>query len=233
MPTRLPALFAILLPAALLPIGAQARPVVLELFTSQGCSSCPPAEALLGEYAGRTDLLPLGFHVTYWDDLDWKDTFSFEGATERQAVYAKRLGDGNFTPQVVVDGRRSVVGSRRSEVAAAISQAREQARSAPETDVALTRQGGQVSVRVGAGQGSARVLLVGFDPAHRTAVARGENGGRTIAQANVVRSLRDLGTWAGQPLQLSVAPPTGESLAVILQASDGRILGAARSTPGA
>lgn len=156
MPTRPSALFAILLPTALVPIGAQARPVVLELTTSQGCSTYPPAAALLGEYAGRTDLLTLDFHVTYWDDLGREDTSSFDSATERQAVYAKRLGDGNVTPQHVVDGRRSVV-----------------------------------------------------------------------------RSLRDLGTSAGQPLQVSVAAPTGESLAVISQASDGRILGAARSAPGA
>lgn len=232
MPSRLIPFLATLLPAVIAPVMAEARPVVVELFTSQGCSSCPPAETLLGEYAGRADLLPLGFHVTYWDYLGWKDTFSFEGATERQSAYAKRLGDGNFTPQLVVDGRRSVVGSRRSDVAAAIAQAHEQARSAADTDVRVTRRGGQVSIKVGAGQGSAHVLLVGYDPARRTAVARGENAGRTVPQANVVRSLHDLGAWAGQPIELTAGEPAGENLAVILQASDGRILGAARSDPG-
>ncbi len=233
MQLRLVPFLAVLVPITFTPIGVQARPIVLELFTSQGCSSCPPAEALLGEYAGHSDLLPLGFHVTYWDDLGWKDTYSFEGATERQSNYAKRLGSGSFTPQLIIDGDRSLVGSRRSEIAAAVAQAREQARPSAGAHIVVTRHTGLVSVKVGAGQGSARVLLIGFDPEHRTAVARGENGGRTIAQANVVRSLRDLGPWAGQPLEFSVAAPTGEDLAVILQSPNGRILGAARSTPAA
>lgn len=233
MRTRLVPFLAILVPITLTPIVVQARPVVLELFTSQGCSSCPPAEALLGEYAGHFDLLPLGFHVTYWDDLGWKDTYSFEGATERQSYYAKRLGGGSFTPQLIIDGSRSLVGSRRSEVAAALAQAREQARSSAEADIVVTRHAGQVSVNVSGGHGSARVLLIGFDPEHRTAVARGENGGRIIAQANVVRSLRELSSWVGQPLQFSLAAPAGENFAVILQSPNGRILGAARSTPAA
>ncbi|MGU3539151.1 DUF1223 domain-containing protein [Methylobacterium sp. A54F] len=228
---RLLPLLAALLPAALPVTGASARPVVVELFTSQGCSSCPPAEALLGEMAGRSDLLPLGFHVTYWNRLGWRDTASFEGATERQAAYARRLGDGNFTPQLVVDGRHSLVGSRRAEAEAALARARAEARAEAAT-VALTRQDGRVGIRIGAGRGPAEILLVGFDRSVRTAVARGENGGRTIAQANVVRSLRSLGTWAGAALALSEPVPAGEDLAVILQAPDGRILGAERLAPG-
>ncbi|NEU12905.1 DUF1223 domain-containing protein [Methylobacterium sp. BTF04] len=227
MTFRLSALAALaLLPASVTALSAAERPVVVELFTSQGCSSCPPAEALLGEYAGRADVLPLGFHVTYWDDLGWKDTFSFEGATERQSTYASRLGAGNFTPQMVIDGQTSVVGSRRGEAASAIARAA--AHGAGSTDVAITRRGGQVNVKVGSGSGSARVLLVGFDRRHQTAIPRGENSGRTVAQANVVRSIRSLGTWNGSALQLSEAAPAGEDAAVILQQADGRIVGAAR-----
>jgi hypothetical protein len=206
---------------------ARERPVVLELFTSQGCSSCPPAEKLLGEYAGRADVLPLGFHVTYWNRLGWRDTFSFEGATQRQAAYESRLGSGtSFTPQMVIDGRTSAIGSRREEVAAAIRKA--SAEREDDVEVALSRSGGGVAVRVGAGRGRAEILLVGFDRARTTPIGRGENGGRTITQSNVVRSLRSLGPWTGRPVERGEAAPEGEDAAVILQAPDGRILGAAR-----
>jgi hypothetical protein len=231
MSSRLTSLVIGLIPIFLVSEPVMARPVVVELFTSQGCSSCPPAEVLLGELAGRDDLLPLGFHVTYWDDLGWKDTASFEGATERQAEYAARLGEGNFTPQLVIDGRRSVVGSRRTEAASAVAAAR--AEIGLDTEVAVARRDGRIAVTVGSGKGSGRVILVGFDHSVRTPVARGENSGRTLVQANVVRSLRTLGTWSGEPLQFSEALPAGQDAAVIVQRSDGRILGAARLSPGA
>lgn len=231
MSSRLTSFLLALAPVMLVSGPALARPVVVELFTSQGCSSCPPAEALLGELAGRDDLLALGFHVTYWDDLGWKDTASFAGATERQAAYAGHLGEGNFTPQLVIEGRRSVVGSRRAEVASAIAAARAEMETG--TEIAVARRNGRIAVTVGSGKGSARVILVGFDRSLRTPVARGENSGRTLAQANVVRSLRILGTWSGEPMQFSEAVPAGQDVAVIVQQSDGRILGAARLAPGA
>jgi hypothetical protein len=210
------------------PAAAAERPVVVELFTSQSCSSCPPAEALLGELADKPgDLLPLAFHVTYWNRLDWRDTFSLPAATERQQAYAERLGEGSFTPQIVVDGRRSVVGSRRGEVSAAIGQARGAASAA--LPVSLARAGGNLVVRLGAGSGAADILLVGFDARHETRVARGENAGRTIVQANVVRSVRSLGRWDGSARTLSEPWPAGREAAVIVQAADGRILGAGRS----
>lgn len=225
-------LIAAALAASIAPAAAAERPVVIELFTSQGCSSCPPAEALLGEYAGRADVLPLGFHVTYWDRLGWRDPFSFEGATQRQATYEGQLGSGtSFTPQMVIDGRYSTIGSRRGDVAAAVNKAA--AQSSDGAQVALSRKGGGLTIRVGAGRGSARVLLVGFDRQHVTPVGRGENGGRTITQANVVRAIRSVGTWSGKPLELSEAAPAGQEAAVLLQAPDGRILGAARLGSGA
>nr|WP_147024517.1 DUF1223 domain-containing protein [Methylobacterium oxalidis] len=226
--SRLVLLAAALLPA-LLPalVAAAPRPVVVELFTSQSCSSCPPAEALLGELAGEgRDLLPLAFHVTYWNRLNWRDTFSLPEATERQRAYAERLGDTPFTPQLVVDGRRSVVGSRREAVAAAIGQARaERQEGAP---VSVIRDGSRLDIRLGAGTGAGRIVLIEFDPRHETAVARGENAGRTVVQANVVRSVRDLGAWTGAAQSLSESPAAGSEAAVIVQAADGRILGAAR-----
>ncbi len=210
------------------PTAAASRPVVVELFTSQSCSSCPPAEALLKELAAeRADLLPLAFHVTYWNHLDWRDTVSLPAATERQKAYAAQFGgDSVFTPQVVVDGRRSIVGSRRDAVGNAIVEARGEAREAATLD--LTRNGDALVVRVGAGSGAGRLLLVGFDHEHRTKVARGENAGREITQANVVRSIRSVGEWTGTAKSWSEPVPLGADAALLLQASDGRILGAAR-----
>src|SRR6266436_9577330 len=110
-------LIAGLYPAAAL---ATERPVVVELFTSQGCSSCPPANAYLNELSkGRRDVLALAFHVTYWDRLGWKDPFSLPAATERQGRYGHRFGDGSYTPEIVVDGSVGLVGSHRDEVNAA------------------------------------------------------------------------------------------------------------------
>ena len=103
---------------------AASRPVVVELFTSQGCSSCPPADAYLTELATRADVLPLAFHVTYWNSLGWRDPFSSEAATERQAAYAGHLGGGSYTPEIVVDGRHGMVGSDRGDVSSAIAVAR-------------------------------------------------------------------------------------------------------------
>src|SRR6202035_5186032 len=110
---------------------AAERPVVVELFTSQGCSSCPPANAYLNEMArDRRDVLPLAFHVTYWDRLGWKDPFSLNEATERQDRYGHRFGDGSYTPEMVVDGAAGMAGSDRSDVASAIEKAKRHSQTA-------------------------------------------------------------------------------------------------------
>ena len=205
---------------------AASRPVVVELFTSQGCSSCPPADALLTSLAGRGDVLPLAFHVTYWNSLGWRDPYSFEGATDRQAVYAGELGGGSYTPEMVVDGRRGMVGSERGEVTSAIAAAHSEADQS--TSVRLSRGAGGLAVSISQGQGRGRVLLIGFDPRHETQVGRGENSGRTLTESNVVRSMRVIGEYDGAAIQLSAARGAGQEDAVIVQAADGRILGAAR-----
>ncbi len=221
-------LFAALVPAA---AGAADRPVVVELFTSQGCSSCPPANAYLNEMAkemakGRGDVLPLAFHVTYWDRLGWKDPFSLEAATERQDVYGHRFGDGSYTPEIVVDGASSHVGSHREEVGAAIEAAKRASLTA--AAISVSKDAGNVVIEVGPGSGSGKLLLIGFDRAHHTAIRHGENGGRTLEEANVVRSIRAVGDWQGPALRLSEKLPEGEDVAVILQAPDGTIVGASR-----
>jgi hypothetical protein len=204
---------------------AQQAPTVVELFTSQGCSSCPPADAFLTDLAHqRHDVLPLAFHVTYWDSLGWKDPYSLAAATVRQREYARHLGDdGVYTPQMVVDGTTGFVGSDRALGLKAIAAAA--AKSVP---VSVTRDGQSLLIKVGPGTGQARVLLVGFDPAHETPVGRGENSGRTLLESNIVRSLTPIGDWSGSAVELRQPPPAGEGFAVLLQAEDGRIIGAAR-----
>jgi hypothetical protein len=210
---------------------ASERLVVVELFTSQGCSSCPPANAFLNEMSkGRSDVLPLAFHVTYWDRLGWKDPFSLDAATTRQDRYGHRFGDGSYTPEMVVDGSVGLVGSRRDEVNAAIAQAKRDRRSAP--DVSVGKNGENVSIRIGAGSGNGRVLLIGFDHEHTTRIGRGENGGRTLAESNVVRSIRPVGEWSGKSLEINERSPDGQDVAVLVESPDGKIVGAARLSAG-
>jgi hypothetical protein len=221
-------LIAGLSPAASL---AAERPVVVELFTSQGCSSCPPANAYLNELSKqRRDVLALAFHVTYWDRLGWKDPFSLQAATQRQDVYGRRFGDGSYTPEIVVDGAAGMVGSARGDVGSAIENAKRNGRTA--AAVSVIRSGERVSVQVGAGSGSGRILLIGFDHEHTTPIGRGENSGRTLTEANVVRSIRSVGQWSGTPLRISEPFPEGQDVAVVLEAPDGRIIGASRLTGG-
>ena len=231
MALRIPLLVGLLF--GLFPATASAgeRPVVIELFTSQGCSSCPPANAFLNEMSKRrADVLPLAFHVTYWDRLGWKDPFSLEAATVRQDRYGHRFGDGSYTPEMVVNGSVGLVGSHRDEVNAAIEQAKRDQNSS--ADVSVDKVGENVAIRIGSGNGNGKVLLIGFDREHTTKIGRGENGGRTLAESNVVRSIRPVGEWSGKPLQIDERFPEGQDAAVVIESSDGRIVGAARLSSG-
>ena len=204
------------------PAQADPRPVVVELFTSQGCSSCPPADALLGELARRGDVVALGFHISYWDSLGWKDPLSSRSSTDRQKTYARRFHTPVYTPQIVVDGTNEMVGSDRDAVLGALRAARPQAK-APVSFAADRRL-----VEIGQGEGGGEVLLVRFLQQQTTDVAAGENAGRTLRDANGVRSLATLGAWDGARREFAIEPPgAGEGLAVIVQAPDGHILGAA------
>ena len=211
--------------------GTLSSPVVVELFTSQSCSSCPPADALLAELSRtRPDILALDFHVTYWDRLGWKDPYSLPQATQRQRDYAGLFGrDGVYTPQLVAGGRHQAVGSDRAEVLAAIKAA---AADGPAPALRLGRDGAGLLLEAGAGRGAGQLLLVGFDPAHTTRVGGGENGGRTLAEVNVVRSITPAGAWRGAAVSLRAPPPAGERTALLLQAEDGRVLAAALLPPG-
>ena len=144
--------------------------------------------------------------------------------------YGHRFGDGSYTPEIVVDGASSHVGSYREEVGSAIDQAKRDSRTA--TAISIAKAGDQLTIDVGGGSGNAKVLLIGFDHDHETAIRRGENGGRTLEEANVVRSIRAVGDWQGAALRVSEKFPDGQDAAVILQAPDGRIIGAARLAGG-
>jgi hypothetical protein len=204
------------------------RPLVVELFTSQGCSSCPPADAYLLDLSHtRPDLLALSFHVTYWNSLGWTDPFSLAEATQRQRWYGSLSSDPQvYTPEMVIEGQQNVVGSDRGAVASALQRAGAAAVDA--APVQLARTGDSVEIQVGPGAGRGTVWLIGFDRQHRTSIGRGENGGRTLVEANVVREIKPAGAWTGQPLRLRQTAPAGEDIAVIVQDDSGRVLGAGR-----
>jgi hypothetical protein len=210
-----------------------AQPVLVELFTSQGCSSCPPADAFLADLAERPDVLALSYHVDYWNYIGWADPFSSPEATERQRAYGKTLGSPVvYTPQMVIDGRRDAVGSHRATVEQAIAAASSVRR------VALTitgdaASGYRVALPATALDATAGIRLVLYDRRHETTVTRGENIGRTIENRNVVRAIVELAAWDGAateiPLALDPALTAGhDGCAVIVQQGEaGPVLGVA------
>ena len=231
---RLPGLAAVLaVLIALAPGAAPAeQPVVVELFTSQGCSSCPPADRLIGELAMRDDVIALSLHVDYWDYIGWKDPFGSPQNTERQRRYAEELGLRYvYTPQIVIDGRIDVVGSRRSEVLAGIRAA---ARRGKAVEVIFQPEdGGRVIIPAGhAPERGATIWLAVYDHSYETEIKRGENAGRTIENTHVVRRMERLGTWTGERLEIplnldSASTRDNYGCAVIVQQGrNGPILGA-------
>jgi len=208
--------------------GAHAAPLaVVELFTSQGCSSCPPANDNVRALSDRPDVLALSFGVTYWDKLGWKDTFADPAYTARQYAYARSLRhDGPFTPQVVVDGRADTVGARPGEIEALIG------RTSLLGGPAIRIAGDTVELGAAHAPGvPADVWLVRYDPRTIAVPIRaGENDGRTLPHKNVVRALVRLGAWSGGAERF-VLPPASPSLAtaVIVQTPGaGPILAAAK-----
>ena len=210
---------------------AAPRPVVVELFTSQGCSDCPPADSLL-RHVKATDpgVLALDLHVTYWDNAAWTDPFSLQAATDLQNHYASlRGGTEVYTPEAVVDGKTQFVGSDKATMTAAVAQARAAIDKDGATPVSVSTADSKVSVHVGSGTGVATVWLFGFDPERTTTVHGGENGGTTLTEVNVVRSITELGSWNGQPLERTIRTPPGTKFAALVQRSDGTILSAAEN----
>jgi hypothetical protein len=212
------------------------RPVVVELFTSQGCSSSPPGDALLGELSAWPGVVALSFHVDYWDYLGWRDTLGSPEGTRRQRDYAARRGDGHvYTPQMVINGSEQMVGSDRAGLLAAV--ARHAARAASDfIAVSLASGMREISIEVAAAPSEAlrqeaTIWVATLVPRAVVVIARGENAGRTISYTNVVHKFMPAGVWHGQHMQLSLPKPAimaaGTFCVALLQAGGtGPILGA-------
>lgn len=213
--------------------GAGKAPVVIELFTSQGCSSCPPADALLKRLAKRPDVLPLALHVDYWDYIGWKDSFAHPSHTRRQKGYARLQGRKMvYTPQMVVMGQLDVLGSDAMAVAEAIRSYQTEPRPVA-LSFAPGNAGGILHLEAQADLPQdlpILIRLVRFSTLETVRITRGELAGREMNYANVVRQIEELGRWDGsQPMQLDLALRGDLSAAVLLQqGSYGPILAAAR-----
>jgi hypothetical protein len=212
--------------------GAQAAPpVVLELFTSQGCSSCPAADALMGRMAQDPGLLPLLFHVSYWNSLGWKDPYASAETTGRQYAYAKALGAGNsvFTPQLVVNGTESMVGSDAWKLRKAIAAAND--KISPVRAALKPDPSGKLNLSLsGIDLKKTDIWEVRFISHATTPVGAGENGGRTLESVNNVTSIKQLADMVGEDGSFTLPPlrAPDNGLAVIVQEpGPGRILGSA------
>ena len=205
---------------------------VVELFTSQGCSSCPAADKILSRYAKSDNILALSFHVDYWNYLGWEDTFSKAEFTERQRRYAisfKRRGI--YTPQAVVNGRDHTVGSRRGEIES-LMQSYNAAGKGLTVPIKATRTNNNIHITTNAETGDATLWIVFFDKEHSVKILRGENRGKTITYHNVVRNMSMLGMMKDGKLDVTLPLKElrrkgNESCAIILQQAT------SRGTPGA
>jgi len=205
------------------------RPAVVELYTSQGCSSCPPADALLGELSRMQHVTALAFHVDYWDGIGWRDRFSIPLAAQRQRRYVETLGlSSAFTPQAVIDGRRSFVGSDRNRILSAMA---ETLNSVP---IIAEIAEGELSVTLPdwPNRGDYDVNVAAYLPTASTSIGGGENSGRALDEFNIVRQFRSLGVWNGQQrvfhARLDSFPRDATRVAVLLQeAHQGPIAGSA------
>ncbi|PKQ05726.1 MAG: hypothetical protein CVT73_11270 [Alphaproteobacteria bacterium HGW-Alphaproteobacteria-12] len=235
MTLRLGALLAAVTLASL-PARAGESPVVVELFTSQGCASCPPADAFMRELANRDGVIALSFNVDYWNYLGWEDTLASPAHTERQRAYARRLGlSGVYTPQMVVNGTAEGVGSKRDRIEQEIADARTEPFP---VEISFTDKGETLKLDIGAGKAPGQPVtlwLIRFTKEESVEIGKGENRGRTMVYAHAVRELTPVGMWNGEAM--SVTFPKDDLLGggfdgcvALLQAGKGGpILGAAQT----
>lgn len=212
------------------------RPVIVELFTSQGCSSCPPADAFLETLKSKPSVVALSYHVDYWDYLGWRDTLGSPEYSQRQYDYAKSRGDSNvYTPQMIINGGNHFVGSHTSKVSAGIAEARSST-GAQWVDIAMSDNKTDVMINIAAGEPTkeATLWLMAFAPSITTDIKKGENAGKTIAYHNVVRKMVPAGMWHGDAAKIvlpreSVIPEDCKGWVALLQEGKvGRVIGAAR-----
>ena len=224
--------------ALCVPASAQQARSVVELFTSQGCSSCPPADKLAAALAQRPDVVLLSFPVDYWDYIGWKDTLASPAFTARQKAYASARGDRSiYTPQAVVDGLVHVVGSDESDLKSAMTSTAGKS-GALSVPVQTTLNAGKLGIDVGAATSGARkanVWMIETLKSETVPVGRGENSGHTLTYTNVARKVTLLGEWSGEAKRFDIAAPASSGnagWAVLVQAGSserpGAILGAAK-----
>jgi len=207
---------------------AQDNPVVVELYTSQGCSSCPAADEMLQELARMDGVIPLALHVDYWDYIGWEDHFALPQFTKRQQDYAIVAGERTvYTPQLIVGGLDAVVGA---DAMAVMDHIRDHAASPTGVSLDLTREGAVLKIHATGGpEGPLRVQLVRYNPSESVSIERGENAGHTMEYVNIVTSWDVVGEWqGGAEYRLDVPIMGGEPVVVILQEpGPGRIMAAA------
>ena len=214
------------------PVARADSPVVVELFTSQGCSVCPPADALLTQLAEREDVIALALHVDYWDYIGWADTFASGQFTRRQHAYARHAGQRMvYTPQMIIGGVERVVGYEPMDVANLIAQYR--VVDYP-VEVSLTRVDGGIVLHAVASMALDEpgmvVQVVRYQPHEAVEIRRGENAGRTVDYSNIVTEWMRVGDWSGaEPFELQLVDSSPLPIVAIVQmAGPGQILGAAR-----
>ena len=205
------------------PLAAQTQPgIVVELYTSQGCSSCPAADAFLASLADDPGVIALALHVDYWDYIGWKDSFASPKFTDRQRAYAHAKGSKTiYTPQFIIGGRDRVIGPEPGEVAARIV---EMMQHSDRVDLWLERDGDLVSIRAVAVKplsGQMRVQLVRYLPNHMVDIATGENAGHKIKYHNIVTSWSTLGVWDGSSDFVTKADAPGDQPIVVIVQSEG------------
>jgi len=220
-------LVAVALPHLFRTANAAARPAaVVELFTSQGCSRCPPADALFAELAERNDIIALSYHIDYWDYLGWDDQFATPENTDRQRAYGEVLGTGVYTPQIVVNGHIDVVGADRNALSQALRSS-PGAGNALTVDVTSSSSNQNIAIEIGEGiaqAAGAHVILAYYRPRHTVEISAGENKGKTVEYRNIVTDFQTVGVWHGKPMRLEF-PKTeikskGGCCAVLVQSTD-------------
>jgi len=221
--------------ALAVPLHAADRPVVVELFTSQGCSSCPPADRFFEQLAARDDVLALSLHVDYWDYIGWEDTFGRPAHTARQRGYAAAAGRKMvYTPQMIVNGADHLVGSRYRDVTDVIDEHLAQPGDNG-LQLAVRRADGQVQIEARSERPREMPLVVylaRYIPEATVAIARGENAGKTITYRNIVTELAEVARWDTRgPLAVEIDWPEGAPLAVLLQYPDHGTIEAAAHLP--
>jgi hypothetical protein len=197
---------------------AESKAVVVELFTSQGCSSCPPADALLAKLDAHEDVIALALHVDYWDYIGWKDVFASPAHTARQKAYARVAGERSiYTPQMIIGGVDHVVGFKPMDVADTVQRHRAVPDGA-RVSARLQDNIVLVSLEPGSARGEMTVSLVGYRGSETVKIKRGENAGKTIAYTNTVREFVSLGTWDGRSsVTLRHPKPAGDAAVVMVQ----------------